>query len=289
MTTRWVFFGSKGLRAGWGAAAFLTITVGIFVLLTRMFGWLWSSGVGGQSMTPRIIGLSEAALLAAVLAATAIMSRIERRRFGAYGLADARAPAHVVRGAATGFIALSLLVGLLAVSDHLSFDGIAEQGTEAWRFAAEWGAATLLIALVEETLFRGYLLVTLARGIGFWPAAVVLSMVFGVTHAGNIRESMIGLAGAGLVGLVFTIGIWRSGSLWWAIGLHAAWDWAETYFYGTPDSGTVAPNHLLNTHPHGASWLSGGAVGPEGSVFVILILLALVPVIFLTFHGKRTG
>ena len=57
-----------------------------------------------------------------------------------------------------------------------------------------------------------------------------------------------------------------------------AWDWAETFFYGVPDSGVVAPGHLLNPTFHGSKWLTGGSVGPEGSelVFAILVLCWII-------------
>ena len=44
------------------------------------------------------------------------------------------------------------------------------------------GAVFFLVGLFEEFLLRGYSLFTLARGIGFWPAALVLSGAFGLIH-----------------------------------------------------------------------------------------------------------
>ncbi|WP_162601686.1 hypothetical protein [Occallatibacter savannae] len=71
-----------------------------------------------------------------------------------------------------------------------------------------------------------------------------------------------------------------------AIGCHAAWDWAETYFYGTADSGFVAPGHLFSTKPMGNPLWSGGADGPEGSLLVIpVVLLLLAWLLFL--HSRR--
>ena len=49
-----------------------------------------------------------------------------------------------------------------------------------------------------------------------------------------------------------------TGSLWWAIGFHAAWDWGESYFYGTSDSGLMARGHLFGEHPVGKLLWSGG-------------------------------
>ena len=50
-----------------------------------------------------------------------------------------------------------------------------------------------------------------------------------------------------------------------------------------PDSGTVAEGHLLSSSAHGASWLSGGATGPEGSVIVIPVVVLLVILVWRAF------
>ena len=54
-----------------------------------------------------------------------------------------------------------------------------------------------------------------------------------------------------------------------------AFDWGETYFYGVPDSGQTLPGHLLSASSSGPAWLSGGSVGPEGSVLCTLLILAV--------------
>jgi uncharacterized protein len=118
----------------------------------------------------------------------------------------------------------------------------------------------------------------LGSGIGFWPAAIILSIVFGAIHMGNPGEAKIGGFMAGCFGLVAAFALRRTGNLWFPIGLHAAWDWGETYFYGVPDSGLVAQGRLFTSSLHGPNWLTGGSVGPEGSylVFGILVLTAVV-------------
>jgi membrane protease YdiL (CAAX protease family) len=133
----------------------------------------------------------------------------------------------------------------------------------------------LLVGLFEEFLVRGYTQFTLTRGIGFWPAALVLSCAFGLLHLGNEHEQWRGLLAAALIGLFFCLTLRRTGSLWFAVGFHAAWDWGETFFYSVPDSGSVWPGHLLSSSPHGPDWLSGGSVGPEGSVLCFVVIAAL--------------
>jgi hypothetical protein len=61
--------------------------------------------------------------------------------------------------------------------------------------------------------------------------------------------------------------------------MHAAWDWSETFLYSVPDSGLVLPGHLMNPTFHGSRWLTGGSVGPEGSV-LLLVVIAVLWVVF---------
>lgn len=125
-------------------------------------------------------------------------------------------------------------------------------------------------------------------GSGFWQAAWVTSTIFGFGHTGNSGENWIGIFAAAFIGFVFCVSIWVTGSAWWAIGCHAAWDWAETYFYGTADSGLVAPGHLLSTSPAGNPLWSGGADGPEGSLLIIpVVLLILVWLLIVYRHPRR--
>jgi hypothetical protein len=116
-------------------------------------------------------------------------------------------------------------------------------------------------------------------GGGFWQAAWVTSTFFGFYHTSNPGESGIGIFAAAFIGFVFCVSVRTTGSAWWAIGCHAAWDWAETFFYGAADSGLTPHGCYLTSTPAGNPLWSGGDVGPEGSVLVlgaILFLLALV-------------
>jgi membrane protease YdiL (CAAX protease family) len=121
---------------------------------------------------------------------------------------------------------------------------------------------------------------------GFWQAAWVTSTLFGFIHTGNPGESWIGIFAAALIGFVFCVSIYVTGTAWWAIGCHAAWDWAETFFYGTADSGIVAPGHYLTTSSLGNAFWSGGADGPEGSILVLGVILLLLAAL-LVIHGRK--
>ena len=75
-----------------------------------------------------------------------------------------------------------------------------------------------------------------------------------------------------VIGMFFCFTLRRTGNLWFPIGMHAAWDWGETYFYGVADSGLKPIGNLLASTSRGNHWISGGSVGPEGSIFALVVL-----------------
>ena len=223
--------------------------------------------------------LSEGVVLAALLLSAAVMSAIERRSFSDYALPSRGIfGSQFWQGVLWGFSALTVLLLLMTFAHGFSFGDLALRGPELIHYAWLWAAAFLAIAFVEEFLFRGYALFTLNTGMGFWPGAILLSALFGAVHIKNRGETWVGALAAALIGLFFCFTVRRTGSLWFAIGLHFMWDYSESFIYSVPDSGVMVTGHLLNSSVHGPAWLTGGAVGPEASglVFVIIGLLFIL-------------
>jgi membrane protease YdiL (CAAX protease family) len=148
-------------------------------------------------------------------------------------------------------------------------------GADVFKWATIYALVFILVALKEEFRARGYGLFVLSEGIGFWPAAAASAIYFGYSHHGNSGEDWIGLFNAGAFGLFACFLLRRTGNLWMPIGLHTAFDWGETYFYGVADSGQKLPGHLLDASSSGPAWLSGGTVGPEGSILATLMIVVL--------------
>jgi len=272
-----VFFGPEGLRSGWGlllyVAMFRVLILAAQVLLRPSLHHL--QGTVWNDLVRNVVVVS------ALILPAFVMSQFEKRPFGSYGLPPRDAFGKMFGwGLVWGFVALSLLLLVMRGVHAFYFGSVAVHGIRAFKFALFWAVFFLLVGFIEEFLFRGYTQFTLGRGMGFWPAAALLSAVFGGVHLGNPGESWRGALAAGLIGLFFCFTLWRTGSLWFAVGMHASWDWAESYLYGVPDSGGVSPGHLLSPSFHGPAWLTGGTVGPEGSVLVFVV----IGILFAVFH-----
>jgi membrane protease YdiL (CAAX protease family) len=266
-----VFFGPYGLRAGWSLLLFCVLAFVLFVTFGAIARLLPKSQLG----SPYLLAIEESILVLGVLIATALMAAFERRSMWSYGLRGPRQWRRFATGAVWGFVTLSLMLLLMGASGHFFFGGLAEPRSTAIVYATIWLATFFLVGLFEEIAFRGYLQYTLARGIGFWPAALIVAAIFGYLHSNNPGETHVGALAAGSFGLFLSLTLKRTGSLWWAIGFHMAWDYSESFIYSVPDSGQVITGHLLNSHFSGPAWITGGTVGPEGSYFIFLLLAAM--------------
>ena len=276
-----IFLAGDGVRMGWRVGLYCGLATAI------MFSAAWL----GSSLFPNPHGAarlwnemySEVGMLLAALLPALLLARIEHRPVDDYGLPRSEAFGRKFWiGAVWGFAWITALLLLMHGAHAFSFGRTSLHGVRIARFALFWAVYFLLVGLFEEFFVRGYLQFTLSRWLGFWPTAVALSVFFGAIHLLNQGETLAGASGAALIGLFFCLTLRRTGSLWFAVGFHTSWDWGETYFYGVPDSGTTEPGHLLSPAISGKAWLTGGSVGPEASVLLLVVIAAM----WLAFHWR---
>jgi len=266
---------------------FVLLRIGMYFALAEgvsyALRWIMVALSAGEISiySPKILTIAEVSSLAGAFAAGIAMSQLEGRSFGDYGLPWRGAFGKLFwQGALFGLAEISAVLGVIATFGFYHFGGLAIHGVDLFRWAAFWGAFFVLVGLYEEFAFRGYVQFTLAQAAGFWPAAVLLSAAFGFVHRSNPGESKMGLAGVVLTGLLWCFSLRRTGNLWFAVGMHASFDFGETFLYSVPDSGVVFPGHLSNATLAGPAWLTGGSAGPEASVCDFAMLL----IFFYVFH-----
>jgi len=311
-----IFIGTFGLRAGWSLLIYFALLFGCIMLVRTIQHQVKAHHDHAAKSTPatatksepnapepiNIMLIGESSVFAVFLLIGWIMSRIERRKFSAYGLGGSHSINRFLMGSLWGLIAMGLFIAVLHFCHLLVFDSRLDFG---WSILS-WGLLQLLgfllVGLFEEFCFRGYLQFTLTRGmvglgklispekarsIAFWIAAVLTSALFYKAHTGNAGETPIGLLNVFLAGIVLVVALWKTGSLWWAIGFHMAWDWSQSFLYGVPDSGGLMQGRLFATHAIGKPLLSGGTDGPEGSLICVPILILLIVVLLFTHSSPQ--
>ncbi len=181
---------------------------------------------------------------------------------------------------ATGFILGVVMVAamyLLTWAEHFCSFGTWTISPKIALIGGVMFVSCLFVGVFEEGLFRGYAQFKLAKAIGFWPAALAISLAFGFAHLIHPTYTMLGVGGAALFGFLFAYCLWRTGDLWLAIGIHAAVDFAELFIFAPHRSPTSV--QLVTVDVRGPVWLTGGRVGPEASVngyVVVALAFAIV-------------
>ena len=274
--TSTIFVGPQGLRAGWRLLLFAVMWRALRMLL----GILLEDIEPHVSIKLWIDMIAELGSFAVVAIPAVVMGWIERRPFGEYGLPRRGTfgkPFWV--GMLWGIVAITALMVAIGGVGDFSLGRVVLHGERIVKFACFWGAFFVAVGLFEEFLLRGYTQFTLTQVIGFWPSAVLLSVIFAALHFRNPGETWVGLLAVAVIGLFLCLTLHRTGNLWFAVGFHASWDWGESFLYSVPDSGGMVSGHLLRSSLHGPRWLTGGSVGPEGSVLVFVVI-ALTWVVF---------
>ena len=167
-----IFVGPEGLRAGWRFLLYVGMWRVFLVLLRTLVPHFQPHGVRG--IWQDLIG--ELEFLASAFLPALVMGAIEKRSLGSYGLPwrGTFGKAFWV-GMAWGIVAITILVLAIGGLGDFSLGGLALHGGRILKFAAFWGGFFVIVGLFEEFLLRGYTQFTLTQGIGFWPAALLLS------------------------------------------------------------------------------------------------------------------
>jgi len=268
-----IFVGPQGVRAGWRLLIFIALIAVLVGASTPLRRTLVHT-LGTDFSATNVI-ISELIGFAFLLIAAGVMGRFEHRNLGDYGL-----PFRLLlrkqfwTGALWGFVMLSFIVAMMAATHAYSPGVIALAPSDIVKYGLLWGLAFLLVGFFEEFALRGYVQFTLTTGMGFWPAAAITCVLFAAGHIENPGENWVGVVEIVLIAFFLCLALRRTGNLWFAIGWHMAFDWGESFFYSTPNSGIHATGHLLNASLMGSKWLSGGTVGPEASVFDVIVTIA---------------
>jgi membrane protease YdiL (CAAX protease family) len=273
------FIGSDGkLRPIWRAVIYYTLgTWLVFPLLDSLFALIAGSLHLGSGLTAGTILFGELRNFFDALILTGAFALYERRRLDSYGLPVNRAFSwRTFEGAAAGVVmAGAVALGMIALGG-MRIEGLAGSGSALLLSALAWLGANVCVGIAEEFWFRSYFLQTLWKSVGFWPAAIVIALIFAAEHyffkTGENLWDVITLVSLSLL-LSYTL--LRTGTLWFAVGFHIAFDYMQLFVIGTPNGAQFPVGRLLDVRFNGPAWLTGGVLGAEAS-FLMYPAIALL-------------
>ncbi len=134
-------------------------------------------------------------------------------------------------------------------------------------------------AIGEEMLFRGYAFQALIGYLGPFATILPFGILFAFAHLGNPGQGSpvvgwIAPVNTALWGILLGYAFVLSGDLWLPIGLHFGWNWVLPLLGGNLSGFTMGVTGLGLRSRSGDLW-TGGAYGPEGSLFTTVILIGL--------------
>ncbi|MHB8152426.1 MAG: CPBP family intramembrane glutamic endopeptidase [Vulcanimicrobiaceae bacterium] len=272
-----LFKGRGGVRAGWRFLAYLVLLAALAAGVGRLEFWFVMTLHLRDDLAPVPLLLDELTLLIPVLVATLVMAWFERRSVLSYGFTPSRTAAvpRLIEGAVLGAILTAIVAALMLLFGGMRIESFGLHGWGWIAYPLGWAAVMLLVGFTEEAMFRGYPLIALARGIGFLPASLVVTLLFGAAHLGKAGENAIDIGNIMLLALVICFSFWRTGSLWLAVGFHSAFDFMQFFVIGTRNGSQVPVGTLLHATFPGPAWVNGGPLGTEASIFVLPLTLAL--------------
>lgn len=180
-------------------------------------------------------------------------------------------------GAVIMFLGFSLLIFI----DQIYFEKL---NFDAYELLISIGIY-IIVAVVEETLFRGYVLKNLMLSFNKYLALVISSLLFSIMHAANPSYDLFAFLDLFLAGIFLGISYLFTKNLWFPIALHFSWNFFQTHV-GFNVSGqntyslieiSVLENNLLN----------GGSFGFEGSILSIILQLISIYFIYKYFKTKK--
>lgn len=237
------------------------------------------------ALTPWSMAPSELLQLIAVSAVSCVMVYSQRRLqkknaswrscVSGFLMADRRWARKLLSGISWGCVCAAGVVGVIGLCGGYQFHEAVPSISAAVGHLLAYAVTFLIVGLTEELIFRGYLYAQLTHAFGFQKTAFATSLLFGLVHMPS-GTPLVGAVGAGVAGYVFCFMVRHTGSLFFPVGFHAAWDWTQTAFFGVNDSGHGAHAALLQTESHGPYWLTGGSNGPEASAVCFIMYGALI-------------
>jgi membrane protease YdiL (CAAX protease family) len=161
---------------------------------------------------------------------------------------------------------------------------------------AGWGSVPSAVGLLglavaagvtEELLFRGILFRIVEERAGTWFALALTAAIFGALHLLNPHATVWGAIAIALeAGCMLAAAYAATRTLWLPIGLHVCWNFTAGGVFGAEVSGSDTAAGLLHGVWSGPVWLSGGAFGPEASVFAV-VAGAVLTAVFLRLAQRR--
>lgn len=158
-------------------------------------------------------------------------------------------------------------------------------GHDPWTAMVVPGIWVVVLATMEELMFRGILYRIIEEWGGTIVALLVSAGLFGLMHITNDNADWISVLSATSGGLIMGTLYSLTGRLWIPIFFHISWNFTQAVF-GSTVSGTDMFGTYFDSVREGPQWLTGGPFGVENSLVTIGLLFLVIGLLLRRMRSK---
>ncbi|WP_205525686.1 CPBP family intramembrane glutamic endopeptidase [Pyxidicoccus trucidator] len=267
----------------------LVLCLVLAVVLSALFHWLGAvlrlDRLPSANLRTGVFALKNAVTV--VLALWLVEWGIGRRTLAQLGLGWQGALRDVGWGLLLGLGLMSAVIGVMALAGWYQLvEGPPESFQEEARDALVWAAIFSAAGFFEEVAFRGIAFRLLEEWLGSAAALLVSSAFFGLVHGTNPHATWFATLAIALeAGVLLGAAYMLTRSLWFATGVHIAWNWTQGALFGVAVSG-LDVDRLLESRLSGPEAWTGGGFGAEAGG-VALLLCTTAGVLLLVYAARQ--
>lgn len=197
---------------------------------------------------------------------------IDRKSFVSMGYSIKGKFIDIIMGTVVGFILISLGFFILKLTGHLRVESIIfNANVVVYSFIF-----FLFAAIIEEVVFRGYILNNLLSSMkNNYLALAISSVLFALIHGLNPNLSILSMVNLFIAGLALGITYIHTQNLWFPIFLHVSWNYFQGPIFGFEVSGMDASS-IISQKVTGSDIITGGEFGFEGSIILSFLLFGMI-------------
>ena len=270
----------------------------VFAIITEFPSTLFLERFGFQDAqgdyvgTQGLMALLLVAFITWLLAIAAWIAFVERRNAGTIGLTKAGAVPGFYGGLVAGVVMVAALVACIWLVGGYEPGALfpAAQSPGALIAIAGLFVCFIVQASIEEIIFRGWLTSVITRRTNLIYGVLISSLTFTLVHFSPDTSWLI-MGNTLLFALFASVWAISSNNIWGAMGWHSGWNWILATGFDVPVTGLDAgvPALTVSLTPVGTTLLTGGAEGPEGSIFCTILLVCGIIFFAWRIARKRRG
>jgi len=246
------------------------ITLGIFQFIGAWIAGADLNNIDFQKTSEQDLIMSFFSLIGTLLVIWIFIKYLDKEKFVNLGFDTKNRRYEFIIGIVIGAFIMTTAYSLLLILGEINFQSVNFDFKEIILSILTF----TIVSVMEEVLFRGYILKNLMISFNKYIALIVSSILFSLAHGFNPNIDLFGLTNIFLAGILLGISYIHTKNLWFPIALHLSWNFFQTIF-GFNVSGQKSYSLIEFSIPEN-NIINGGEFGFEGSILSLIAMIVAI-------------